>query len=79
MSLGPFATLKKSPAAPVGPLARLATTGIYLLRGIPRDLQGAARARALTQGTTVHSVLLRALREYAAGSWTPRPEEDRES
>ena len=77
MSLGPFATLKKTPPAQLGALARLATTGIYLLRGIPRELQAAARARALMQGTTVHSVLLRALREYAAETWTPQPEEDR--
>jgi hypothetical protein len=75
MSLGPFATLKARPAR-VGALARLATTGIYLLRGIPRELQRVVRARALAEGTTVHSVLLRALREYAAKTWTPRPEED---
>jgi hypothetical protein len=53
-------------------LARMATTGIYLLRGLPRDLQRAARARALAEGTTLHSVLLQGLREYAAGTWTPR-------
>ena len=28
-------------------LARLATTGIYLVRDVPRDLQRAARARAV--------------------------------
>ena len=55
-------------------LTGLATTGIYLLRDIPRDLQGAARARAVTEGTTLRRVLLRALREYAAGTWTPRPD-----
>jgi len=64
---------------PVGVLARLATTGIYLLSGIPRDLQGAARARAVSEGTTLRWVLLRALREYAAGTWTPRPHEEPES
>jgi len=32
-------------------LARMATTGIYLLRGLPRDLQRAARARALREGS----------------------------
>jgi hypothetical protein len=58
---------------PMGVLARLATTGIYLLRGIPRDLQAAARARAVSEGTTLRWALLRALREYAAGTWTPRP------
>jgi hypothetical protein len=53
-------------------LARVATTGIYLVRGVPRDLQRSARARAVREGTTLHSVLLQALREYAAGTWTPR-------
>jgi hypothetical protein len=53
-------------------LARVATSGIYLLRGLPRDLQRAARARALSEGTTLRSVLLRGLREYAAGTWTPK-------
>ena len=56
-------------------LARVATSGIYLLRGLPRDLQRAARARALSQGTTLRAVLLRGLREYAAGTWTPKIEE----
>jgi len=56
-------------------LARVATSGIYLLRGLPRELQRAARARALSQGTTLRSVLLRGLREYAAGTWTPKLDE----
>jgi hypothetical protein len=55
-------------------LARVATTGIYLLRGLPRDLQRAARVRALSEGTTLRSVLLQGLREYAAGTWTPKPD-----
>lgn len=55
-------------------LARVATSGIYLLRGLPRDLQRAARLRALSEGTTLRSVLLQGLREYAAGTWTPKPE-----
>ena len=59
---------------PVRVLARLATTGIYLLHGIPRDLQRAARLRAVSEGTTLRSALLQALREYAAGTWTPRPD-----
>jgi hypothetical protein len=50
-------------------LARMATRGIYLLHGIPRDLQRAARLRAVHEETTLRSVLLRALREYAAGTW----------
>jgi hypothetical protein len=53
-------------------LARVATSGIYLLRGLPRDLQRAARVRALNEGTTLRSVLLQGLREYAAGTWTPK-------
>jgi hypothetical protein len=53
-------------------LARIAVTGIYLLHGIPRDLQRAARSRAVREETTLRSVLLRALHEYAAGAWPPR-------
>ena len=55
-------------------LARVATSGIYLMRGLPRDLQRAARARALSERTTLRAVLLQGLREYAAGTWTPKPE-----
>ena len=73
MNLGARATRDRR-AVPAGVLARLATTGIYLLRDIPRDLQAGARARAVTEGTTLRRVLLRALREYAAGTWTPRPD-----
>jgi hypothetical protein len=54
-------------------LARMATTGIYLVRGVPRDLQRAARVRARREGTTLRWVLLQGLREYAAGTWTPHP------
>jgi len=53
-------------------LARAAKTGIYLVRGVPRELQRAARARAVKEGTTLGAVLVHALRDYAAGSWTPR-------
>jgi hypothetical protein len=53
-------------------LARLAPTGIYLLHGVPRDLQRTARARARQQGASLREVLLQALREYAAGTWPPR-------
>ena len=56
-------------------LARVATSGIYLLRGLSRELQQAARARARREGTTLRSVLLRGLREYAAGTWTPKLDE----
>jgi hypothetical protein len=53
-------------------LARTARTGIYLVRGLPRDLQRAARARAVSEGTTLSAVLVQALRDYATGTWTPR-------
>ena len=56
-----------------GVLARMATTGIYLVRGVPRELQRAARVRAVSEGTTLRTVLLNALAEYAAGNWTPHP------
>jgi hypothetical protein len=59
---------------PIRVLSRLATTGIYLLHGIPRDLQRAARLRAASEGTTLRGALLQALREYAAGTWTPQPD-----
>ena len=58
-----------------GVLARFATTGIYLVRGVPRELQRAARARAVSEGTSLRRVLLRALRDYAAGTWTPQPDD----
>ena len=57
-------------------LARLAATGIYLLRGIPRDLQRSARSRAVNEGTSLRFVLLQGLREYAVGSWTPQLHDD---
>ena len=54
-------------------LVRTAKSGIYLVRGVPRDLQRTARARAARETTTLSSVLRQALREYAAGTWTPGP------
>lgn len=57
---------------PAEVLMRVATTGIYLLRGVPLELQRAARIRAVSDGTTLHQVLLKGLGEYAAGTWTPR-------
>ena len=56
-------------------LVRIATTGIYLLRGVPLELQQAARVRAVTEGTTLRQVLLKGLGEYAAGTWTPHADE----
>ena len=58
------------------PLVRLAITGIYLLRGIPLELQRAARGRATLEGTTLRHVLLKGLGEYAAGTWTPGADEE---
>jgi hypothetical protein len=60
---------------PTRALARLATTGIYLLRGVPIEVQRAARIRAAREGTTLRQVLLRGLGEYAAGTWTPRADD----
>lgn len=57
-------------------LVRMATTGIYLLRGVPLELQRAARGRAAGEGTTLRQVLLKGLGEYAAGTWTPQPDEE---
>jgi uncharacterized membrane protein YeaQ/YmgE (transglycosylase-associated protein family) len=62
---------------PAAVLMRVATTGIYLLRGVPLDLQRAARVRAVSDGTTLHQVLLKGLGEYAAGTWTPQPGDKR--
>jgi len=62
---------------PPRPLVRVATTGIYLLRGVPLELQRAARVRAVGDGTTLRQVLLQGLGEYAAGTWTPRPDDKR--
>jgi len=58
--------------APAGALLRVATTGIYLLRGLPLELQRAARSRAVNDGTTLREVMLEGLGEYAAGTWTPK-------
>jgi hypothetical protein len=41
------------PPMPPRGLARVATTGIYLVRGVPRDLQRSARARAVRERTTL--------------------------
>ena len=60
---------------PTHALARLATTGIYLLRGVPIEVQRAARIRAAREETTLRQVLLRSLGEYAAGTWTPQADE----
>lgn len=71
MNLETFETQEGRPV-PICVLARMATTGIYLLRGIPRDLQRAARTRAMSEGTTLRWVLLQGLREHAAGAWAPQ-------
>jgi hypothetical protein len=64
-----------SAGLPSRALVRMAITGIYLVRDVPRELQRAARVRAAGEGTTLRRVLVRALREYAAGTWTPRPDD----
>jgi hypothetical protein len=61
-------------STPSRALVRMAITGIYLVRGIPLDIQRAARARAVTEGTTLRRVLGQALREYSQGTWTPNPQ-----
>ena len=61
-------------STPSRALVRMAITGIYLVRGIPLDIQRAARARAVSEGTNLRRVLGQALREYAGGTWTPKPE-----
>jgi hypothetical protein len=61
-------------STPSRALVRMAITGIYLVRGIPLDVQRAARARAVREGTTLRRVLGHALREYAGGTWTPKPD-----
>jgi hypothetical protein len=63
------------PDRPSRALVRMAVTGIYLVRGIPLEVQRAARVRASSEGTTLRRVLGRALRDYAAGTWTPRPDD----
>ena len=63
---------KRARPTPTRALARMATTGIYLVHGVPRDLQRAARARAVSEGTTLSAVLVLALRDYASGTWAPR-------
>jgi hypothetical protein len=82
---GEQATASRLPAAAVSSssrkapraLVRMATTGIYLVRGVPLELQRAARGRAVTEGTTLRQVLVKGLGEYAAGTWTPRPDDER--
>src|ERR1043165_3024829 len=58
--------MTKTPALPVyvhaphlmaQALVRTAKSGIYLVRGVPRDLQRSARARAARETTTLSSVL----------------------
>jgi hypothetical protein len=63
------------PHPATGVRERVASTGIYRVRGVSRDLQRAARARAVREGVTLRSVLVHAFRDYAAATWTPRPDE----
>jgi hypothetical protein len=61
---------------PTRVLARMAATGIYLVRGVPRDLPRAVRVRAVREGITLRWVLLQGLREYPGGTWTPQPDDN---
>jgi predicted HicB family RNase H-like nuclease len=54
-----------------------ASTGVYRIRGVPRELHRAARLRAASQGTTLRRVVLQALHAYSAGTWTPPAEPGR--
>jgi hypothetical protein len=65
----------KGRPTPTRALVRLATSGIYLLRGVPIEVQRAARIRAAREGTTLRQVLVRGLGEYASGTWTPRSDD----
>jgi hypothetical protein len=49
-------------------------TGTYVVRGLLREVHRAARLRATSEGTTLRMVVLQALRDYAAGIWTPAAE-----
>jgi len=60
-------------------LARMAMTGIYLLHGIPRQVQQASRIRAVRENTTLRMVLLQALSEYAPGVWPRRENKPRQT
>ena len=64
----------KGRAEPNRALVRMAITGIYLVSGVTRDVQRAARVRATSEGTSLRRVLVRALREYADRTWTPKSE-----
>jgi hypothetical protein len=57
------------------PSGRLEALRPWPSPGLPRDLQRAARVRAVREGTTLRRVLLQGLREYAAGTWTPKSED----
>ena len=54
-------------------LARLATTGIYLVRGVPRGLQRAARSRARREGTTLPLDPPAGLARVCRGNVDPTP------
>lgn len=57
-----------------------AATATLLRRAIKRAVSHTAGSepvvvtRAMNEGTTLRWVLLEALRDYAAGTWTPRPD-----
>ena len=78
-SISTFHNEREGRLVPNRVLARMAMTGIYLLHGIPREVQQASRIRAVREKTTLRMVLLQALNEYAAGAWPPREKEPRQN
>jgi hypothetical protein len=71
-SLSPLHVYVHAPHMVARVLHRTARTGIHLVRGVPRELQRAARKRAASEGTSLSAVLVLALEDYADGRWTPR-------
>ena len=53
------------------------TTVAYQLRAIPREIHGAAVARAQREGRSLRWILIQALRAYGSGQWGPwQPREE---
>lgn len=49
----------------------MAKTVSMLIRAIPAPDHLAAKARAQAEGRTLEGLVLAALRDYGAGTWTP--------
>jgi len=56
-------------------VARIATTGIYLLHDVPRDPQRAARACAGREGITLRLGAPASPARVRRGTWAPQPDE----